>query len=166
MPRPDNRTSDHEYERLNPGASADSPQKQPSSKGEPTLPGSQNSDLKGAKRDRSHAVWGPNGRTGQEPLRPYANEGSRQLNTPRYTEPFVGPRRSLEMPSQDARLNELLRAFESTGREYIAQSLAVAVKSTLSAGRSPASEIAATTVAKANWDAAEKALTKYQLGRP
>jgi hypothetical protein len=58
MPRPDEKASDHEYERLNPGASADPPQTQPAgkNKGEKNgaaLPGSQNSDLKGAKRDRS-----------------------------------------------------------------------------------------------------------------
>lgn len=58
MPRTDNDTSGHEYERLNPGASADPPQKRPTERTGPTkndaaLPGSQNSDLRGAKRDRS-----------------------------------------------------------------------------------------------------------------
>jgi hypothetical protein len=57
MPRPDENASDHEYERLNPGASADPPQPQPAKKTKPerngaALPGSQNSDLEGAKRDR------------------------------------------------------------------------------------------------------------------
>ncbi|WP_428668904.1 hypothetical protein [Reyranella sp.] len=58
MPRPDKTTHDHEYERLNPGASADPPQMRPDEKTRrekngAALPGSQNSDLKGAKRDRS-----------------------------------------------------------------------------------------------------------------
>jgi hypothetical protein len=58
MARPDQNASPHEYERLNPGASADPPQTRPAGKdkgGEKNgaaLPGSQNSDLKGAKRDR------------------------------------------------------------------------------------------------------------------
>jgi hypothetical protein len=51
------RTADHEYERLNPGASADPPQpvpvvKKPREKNDAALPGSQNSDLKGVKRER------------------------------------------------------------------------------------------------------------------
>jgi hypothetical protein len=58
MPRPDENAPDHEYERLNPGASADPPQTRPFDKTKrerngSALPGSQNSDLKGAKRDRS-----------------------------------------------------------------------------------------------------------------
>ena len=58
MPRPDENAPDHEYERLNPGASADPPQTRPDGKSKrekngAALPGSQNSDLKGAKRDRS-----------------------------------------------------------------------------------------------------------------
>ena len=58
MPRPDEKAPDHEYERLNPGASADPPQTQPAGKNTgkrngAALPGSQNSDLKGAKRDRN-----------------------------------------------------------------------------------------------------------------
>jgi hypothetical protein len=58
MPRLDEKASDHEYERLNPGASSDPPQARPSrktrrEKNGAELPGSQNSDLKGAKRDRS-----------------------------------------------------------------------------------------------------------------
>jgi len=58
MPRPDEKAPDHEYERLNPGASADPPQTRPDGKSKhekngAALPGSQNSDLKGAKRDRS-----------------------------------------------------------------------------------------------------------------
>ncbi len=58
MPRPDGSTSDHEYERLNPGASVDPPQAAPDPKAKPekngaALPGSQNADLEGAKRDRS-----------------------------------------------------------------------------------------------------------------
>lgn len=57
MPLPDKNTADHEYERLNPGASADPPQPRPADKIGPeqngaALPGSQNSDLKGARRDR------------------------------------------------------------------------------------------------------------------
>jgi hypothetical protein len=57
MPRPEENVPDHEYERLNPGASADPPQKRPPSgnrreKNDAALPGSQNSDLKGVKRDR------------------------------------------------------------------------------------------------------------------
>jgi hypothetical protein len=57
MPHPDKNTSDHEYERLNPGASTDPPQARPATKAKPekndaALPGSQNSDLKGARRDR------------------------------------------------------------------------------------------------------------------
>lgn len=61
-------TADHEYERLNPGAHADRPQrddkrpndKRPNDKRRETrdkhdaaLPGSQNADLRGAKRDRT-----------------------------------------------------------------------------------------------------------------
>lgn len=57
MIRPDKIAPNHEYERLNPGASADPPQKRTVSetrqeKNAAALPGSQNSDLKGAKRDR------------------------------------------------------------------------------------------------------------------
>lgn len=57
MPRRDEKTSDHEYERLNPGASADPPQLTAEGTPKPVkngaaLPGSQNSDLEGAKRDR------------------------------------------------------------------------------------------------------------------
>lgn len=56
MTRPET-PSDHEHERLNPGASADRAQPQPAGKDKPernpaALPGSPNSDLKGAKRDR------------------------------------------------------------------------------------------------------------------
>jgi hypothetical protein len=50
--------AEREYERLNPGASADPPQ--PNTKPKPArekhdaaLPGSQNADLRGAKRDRT-----------------------------------------------------------------------------------------------------------------
>jgi hypothetical protein len=48
---------EHEYERLNPGASADSPQrddklKHKREKSDAALPGSQNADLRGARRDR------------------------------------------------------------------------------------------------------------------
>jgi hypothetical protein len=58
MPRPEENASEHEYERLNPGATADPPQPRPAAgnrreKSGAELPGSQNSDLKGAKRDRS-----------------------------------------------------------------------------------------------------------------
>ena len=57
MPRP-NLPPEREYERLNPGASADPPQqkaaqKQPRPKNDAALPGSQNADLRGAKRDRT-----------------------------------------------------------------------------------------------------------------
>jgi hypothetical protein len=58
MPRPADLPSEREYERLNPGASADPPQrdekrKQTREKNDAALPGSQNADLCGAKRDRS-----------------------------------------------------------------------------------------------------------------
>ncbi|HEY2871220.1 MAG TPA: hypothetical protein VGJ56_04850 [Reyranella sp.] len=58
MPRPNPPPVDHEYERLNPGAHADPPQpkaklKEDRSKSEANLPGSQNADLRGAKRDRT-----------------------------------------------------------------------------------------------------------------
>jgi hypothetical protein len=61
MTQPNKPSSDKEYERLNPGASADPPQRptEPDQgKGRPTkndaaLPGSQNADLRGAKRDRT-----------------------------------------------------------------------------------------------------------------
>jgi hypothetical protein len=51
-------TADHEYERLNPGAHADPPQrddkhKETREKHDASLPGSQNADLRGAKRDRT-----------------------------------------------------------------------------------------------------------------
>jgi len=57
MPRPIKPDTDHEYERLNPGAHADPPQaddrsRDPGRKNDAALPGSQNSDLRGAKRDR------------------------------------------------------------------------------------------------------------------
>lgn len=58
MPRPAIPPADHEYERLNPGTHADPPQ--PKAKPKPSraksgaeLPGSQNADLRGAKRDRT-----------------------------------------------------------------------------------------------------------------
>ena len=57
MPRPTDLPDEHEYERLNPGASADPPQRDKTPK--PTrdkhgaaLPGSQNADLRGARRER------------------------------------------------------------------------------------------------------------------
>jgi hypothetical protein len=59
MPRPADRPNDHhDYERLNPGAHADPPQrddkrKDDRKKNDAALPGSQNADLKGAKRDRT-----------------------------------------------------------------------------------------------------------------
>ena len=58
MPRPTPPPADHEYERLNPGAHADPPQpkakpRDDRSKGNADLPGSQNADLRGAKRDRT-----------------------------------------------------------------------------------------------------------------
>lgn len=59
MPRPANPPpADHEYERLNPGAHADPPQPRPKAKAgraksNAELPGSQNADLRGAKRDRT-----------------------------------------------------------------------------------------------------------------
>ncbi len=57
MPRPSDKVTDHEYERLNPGASIDPPQRRPDSepgprKNDAALPGSPNSDLRGARRDR------------------------------------------------------------------------------------------------------------------
>ena len=56
MPRP-TLPPEREYERLNPGASADPPQldgnlKPSEKKSDVALPGSQNADLRGAKRDR------------------------------------------------------------------------------------------------------------------
>ena len=57
MQRPEN-APDHDYERLNPGASADPPQPKPPGvtpkreENATALPGSQNADLRGAKRDR------------------------------------------------------------------------------------------------------------------
>jgi hypothetical protein len=56
MPRP-GLPPEREYERLNPGASADPPQPDPADKpkrekNDAALPGSQNADLRGAKRDR------------------------------------------------------------------------------------------------------------------
>ena len=58
MPRPAIPPADHEYERLNPGAHADPPQpkakpKPSRSRSDAELPGSQNADLRGAKRDRT-----------------------------------------------------------------------------------------------------------------
>jgi hypothetical protein len=63
MPRRHELSPDHEYERLNPGASADPPQRRSAEtaalekdnkkKNGAALPGSQNADLKGARRDRS-----------------------------------------------------------------------------------------------------------------
>lgn len=63
MPRARELPPDREYERLNPGASADPVQPEPSAgsdrkKNDAALPGSQNADLRGAKRDR-----GPRGMT-------------------------------------------------------------------------------------------------------
>ena len=57
MARP-NLPPEREYERLNPGASADPPQAERDDKAErkkndAALPGSQNADLRGAKRDRT-----------------------------------------------------------------------------------------------------------------
>ncbi len=57
MPRPADLPSKREYERLNPGASADPPQakekaKPTREKNDAALPGSQNADLRGARRDR------------------------------------------------------------------------------------------------------------------
>jgi hypothetical protein len=50
--------ADKEYERLNPGAHADPPQRKAEPEGRrkksnAELPGSQNADLRGAKRDRT-----------------------------------------------------------------------------------------------------------------
>jgi len=56
MSRPTPPPADHEYERLNPGAHADPAQPKPEesrSKSNADLPGSQNADLRGAKRDRT-----------------------------------------------------------------------------------------------------------------
>jgi hypothetical protein len=57
MPRPADPPSEHEYERLNPGASADPAQRDEApkpnrGKHDAALPGSQNADLRGARRDR------------------------------------------------------------------------------------------------------------------
>ena len=57
MPRPSDLPPELEYERLNPGASADPPQPtvKPATakaRNDAALPGSQNADLKGARRDR------------------------------------------------------------------------------------------------------------------
>ena len=56
MPRPP-LSPEREYERLNPGASADPPRpdgdrKPAGEKSDAALPGSQNADLRGAKRER------------------------------------------------------------------------------------------------------------------
>ena len=58
MPRPGDLPSEREYERLNPGATADPPQrddkpKPAREKNDAALPGSQNADLRGARRDRT-----------------------------------------------------------------------------------------------------------------
>jgi hypothetical protein len=58
MARPTDLPSEREYERLNPGASADPPQrdekrKPAREKNDAALPGSQSADLRGAKRDRT-----------------------------------------------------------------------------------------------------------------
>jgi len=58
MPRPADLPPERNYERLNPGASADPPQPEPtpkpaSDKSDAALPGSQNADLRGANRNRS-----------------------------------------------------------------------------------------------------------------
>ena len=80
-----------------------------------------------------------------------------------------GSARVGEEPSVDpfllrdhARLAELLHTFEITGNRYIAKSLAEALKSTITAEGSTASEIAGVAAAKASWTAAEKALAAYQ----
>jgi hypothetical protein len=58
MSRPAEPVSDHEYERLNPGASKDPPQPNPVDrkpaprKNDAALPGSPNADLRDARRDR------------------------------------------------------------------------------------------------------------------
>lgn len=57
MPRPVKPDTDHEYERLNPGTHSDPPQADnkgqvPRGKNDAALPGSQNADLRGAKRER------------------------------------------------------------------------------------------------------------------
>ena len=59
----------------------------------------------------------------------------------------------------------LIRTFEVTGQRYIARSLAEAMKSTRTAEGSTASDIAETAAAKADWDAAEQALTEYEVSR-
>ena len=66
------------------------------------------------------------------------------------------------MAPQDAHLTHLIETFNTAGCRYVAQSLAEAVNSTLSAEGSAACEIAETAAAKADWDAAELALTDYQ----
>ena len=57
MPRPADLPPKRDYERLNPGASVDPRQPDPKpppprDKNDAELPGSQNADLRGAKRDR------------------------------------------------------------------------------------------------------------------
>jgi len=58
MPRPADLPPERDYERLNPGASAEPPQPEPTpkrdrDKSDVALPGSQNADLRGAKRSRT-----------------------------------------------------------------------------------------------------------------
>jgi hypothetical protein len=58
MPRPADLPPEREDERLNPGATADPPQPKPMpkpavAKNDAALPGSQNADLRGARRDRT-----------------------------------------------------------------------------------------------------------------
>jgi hypothetical protein len=58
MPRRADLPPERDYERLNPGASADPPQPEPMpkparDKNDAALPGSQNADLRGAKRSRT-----------------------------------------------------------------------------------------------------------------
>ncbi len=67
------------------------------------------------------------------------------------------------MLREDPRLSALIRTFEEAGCRYIAQSLSEAVKSTLTPEGSTASELALTATAKRDWEAAERALSEYQL---
>ena len=58
MPRPSGSSTKREYERRNPGASTDPPRRNPKRlkpriRNDVALPGSQNADLRGSRRDRS-----------------------------------------------------------------------------------------------------------------
>ena len=65
----------------------------------------------------------------------------------------------------DPHLAGLISLFAAAGNRYIAQSFAEALKSIQTAEGSTAGELAETAAAKSDWDAAEKALTEYQLSK-